>query len=150
MMFKFKFIKMMFIAVHSLSLISVFHPSIRGAIKHAIKGSDRNILSSVRAKLDNSDSEFNILKVRSENNLFLEIYSTDSSGSISLVEKFQLPDNHDAYFNFGGVMSNLVVAGIEQNGQSQIVVPSFDKDLVGHLNIFQFDSSSHSLIKATR
>jgi hypothetical protein len=150
MMFKFKFIKMMFIAVHSLSLISVFHPSIRGAIKHAIKGSDRNILSSVRAKLDNSDSEFNILKVRSENNLFLEIYSTDSSGSISLVEKFQLPDNHDAYFNFGGVMSNLVVAGFEQNGQSQIVVPSFDKDLVGHLNIFQFDSSSHSLIKATR
>lgn len=149
-MIKFKLIKMMFIAIHSLSLISVFHPGIRSAVKRAIKGSDRSILSSVRATLDNTDSKFNILKVRSENNLFLEIYSTDSSGSIALVEKFQLPDNHDAYFNFGGVMSNLVVTGIEQGGQSQIVVPSFDKDLVGHLNIFQFDGTSHSLIKANR
>ncbi len=147
---KANFLKLIFIAVHSVSLVSIFNPDIRSAIKHAIRGSGRSILSSVHTKLDNTDTEYNILKVRTDNNLFLEVYSTDTNGSISLIEKFQLPDNHDAYFNFGGVMSNLVVANIEQNGLSQIVVPSFDKDLVGHLNIFQFDGASHSLIKASR
>ena len=71
-------------------------------------------------------------------------------GNISLLEKYQLPDDHDAYFNFGGTMSNLVVADIEKTGTPQIVVPSFDKDLIGHLNVFQFDNSSRSLMKFTR
>ncbi len=149
-MIKAKILKLIFVGLHSLSLISVFYPGIRGAIKSAFKGSSRSVLSSVNTKLDSTETEYNILKVRSEGNLFLEIYSTDLVGTISLLEKYQLPDDHDAYFNFGGTMSNLVVADIEKTGLPQIVVPSFDKDLVGHLNVFQFDSGSRSLMKFTR
>ncbi len=150
MILKAKALKLFFVTIHSISLLSVFHPSIRGAIKSAIRGSNRSVLSSVSTRLDTSDTNYNILKVRSDGNLFLEIYSTDSFGIISLLEKYQLPDDHDAYFNFGGTMSNLVVADIEMTGLPQIVVPSFDKDLVGHLNIFQFDISSRSLMRFTR
>ena len=149
-MLKAKLLKSFFIAIHSLSLLSVFHPGIRNAIKSVVKGSNRNVLSSINTKLDSTDNDYNILKVRSDGNLFLEVYSTDAVGTISLLEKYQLPDDHDAYFNFGGTMSNLVVADIEKTGIPQIVVPSFDKDLVGHLNVFQFDSTSRSLMKFTR
>ncbi len=90
------------------------------------------------------------MKVRSDGNLFLEVYATDKLGTIALLEKYQLPDDHDAYFNFGGTMSNLVVTDLEKSGFPQIVVPSFDKDLVGHLNIFQFDSASHNLMRLSR
>ncbi len=145
-----KTLKLFFVAIHSLSLLSVFHPDLRSAIKSLFKGSNRSVLSSINTKLDNSFTNYNILKVRADASLFLEIYATDSSGTISLIEKYQLPDDHDAYFNFGGTMSNLVVADIENTGLPQIVVPSFDKDLVGHLNVFQFDVSSRSLMKFTR
>lgn len=149
-MLKAKFLKLFFVTIHSLSLLSVFHPAVRGALKSAIRGNSRTVLSSVNTKLDTSETQYNILKVRSEGNLFLEVYSTDKLGGISLLEKVQLPDDHDAYFNFGGTMSNLIVADVERAGLPQIVVPSFDKDLVGHLNIFQFDSASHTLMKFNR
>ncbi len=149
-MLKAKLLKAFFVAVHSLSLLTVFHPGIRGSIKSFFKGANRNVLSSINTKLDSTDAEYNILKVRADGNLFLEVYSTDIIGTISLLEKYQLPDDHDAYFNFGGTMSNLVVADIEKTGIPQIVVPSFDKDLIGHLNVFQFDSTSRSLMRFTR
>ncbi len=149
-MLKAKFLKLFFVTVHSLSLLSVFHPGVRSSLRSFIRGGSRDVLSSINTKLDGSDIEYNILKVKSEGNLFLEVYSTDKLGAISLLEKYQLPDDHDAYFNFGGTMSNLVVADIEKTGMPQIVVPSFDKDLVGHLNIFQFNSSNHNLMKFNR
>ena len=133
--------------VFALAMVAAIHPEARTEIRSSILTDYRKIVSSARADLAGNGENYTIAKVKTRDSLFLEIYRNENSGETKLVEKIEIPEARDGYFNFNGSATNLALADIDDDGHIEILAPSFDKDLVGRLNIFRFNADSGSVEK---
>jgi hypothetical protein len=127
----------------AMTLVAAIHPEARTGIRDSILTDYRVLVSSAKADLSGKgESEYTIAKIKTRNSLFLEIYQNEKDGKTTLVQKIEMPDARDGYFNFNGSATNLALADVDQDGALEILAPSFDRDLVGRLNIFRFNADA--------
>jgi hypothetical protein len=119
--------------------VAVLYPELRASIRETVVHDFRSITSTARGDLTGTGIEFTVAKVRTSEAFFLEIYEAQDDGGQRLVERIELADKKDGYFNFNGQATNLAIDDIDGDGVKEILVPSFDHNLIGHLNIYRFD-----------
>lgn len=132
------------------TLIAAIHPEARTGIRDSVLSDYRVLVSSARADLGGNGIEYTIAKVKSRTSLFLEVYQNEKDGKTTLVQKIEIPDARDGYFNFDGSATNLALADVDQDGSMEILAPSFDRDLVGRLNIFRFNADAGYIEKVVQ
>jgi hypothetical protein len=128
-------------ALFTFMFVAVLYPELRTSIRGAVVPDFRSITSTARGDLAGNGTEFTVAKVRTQAAFYLEIYEAQVDGSQRLVERIELSDKKDGYFNFNGQATNLAIDDIDGDGAKEILVPSFDHNLIGHLNIYRFDPS---------
>lgn len=136
------FAQALLVVMFAVTLVAAVHPEARTGIRDSILTDYRVLVSSVRADLSGKGSEYTIAKVKTRESLFLEIYQNEKNGASTLVQKIEIPDARDGYFNFDGSATNLALADVDQDGSMEILAPSFDRDLVGRLNVFRFNAEA--------
>lgn len=134
----------------AVMLIASMHPSARSHMRGLLTQDHRTIVSTATGKLGGSSTEFTVVKVKSRNALSLEVYENKADGSSRLVEKIEMPDKKDGYFNFNGQATNLAIADIDSDGKPEILAPSFDQNLVGRINIYQYNAEANSFQRILR
>lgn len=139
--------KFSFVALFAASLLSALHPDVRAQVRGTFLSDYRMVVSSVTGDLSSDGTPFNIIKVKTRDDLFLEVYRASSEGRFELVEKIHMPQQRDGYFSFNGQATNLAVDDIDGDGRPEILAPSFDRDLVGHLNVFRFNTTAKNFQK---
>jgi hypothetical protein len=122
-----------------VSLIAALHPDARSGIRDTVLSDYRMIVSTTKADLANDGIEYTIVKVKTRDGLLLEIYRPEADGQISLAERVVLADSKDGIFKIKRQATKHMVSDIDQDGKAEILAPSFDRDLVGRLNIFKFE-----------
>ncbi len=80
-----------------------------------------------------------MIKYNDPSGLFVEVIQMDSDRKSHVLDRIQLPDKHDGLFNFKGHVTRLAIADIDGDGQNELLIPSFDAQLVPHLNVFKFN-----------
>ena len=95
-------------------------------------------------------SHFTVAKVKTRDNIYLEIFQTLASGAPRLVERIEIPEARDAYFNFNGQASNLAIQDLNGDGRPEILSPSFDRNLVGRLDAFEYQQGLNEFRKVVR
>lgn len=132
-----------------LSLSFAFHSGLRYELRSALALNKRVVLSTVTGEITSDGILSKVVKVRNDNQIYIEVYKLYDSGQ-ELVTKLSIPDVHDGYFHIKGESTNLLLNDIDGDQVPEIIAPSFDKDLVAHLNIFKFDSGSKSFYLMTQ
>jgi len=103
----------------------------------------RVVLAKADADLTGDGFQVAVIKVKTADTLALEIFETRAeTGRIQFVKRIILPQKRDAYFNFHGHTSNLVMADVDNDKQLEIIAPTFDDDLIPHLNVYKYDVES--------
>lgn len=121
--------------------IVVLDSDLRSNVRSMIQPDYRVILAVAVADLDNSGTKYEILKVKTKEGLFLEVYGRQKLNKLSiptLVASTKLPDKKDGYFTFNGDVTNLAVDDIDNDKKTEILATTFDNDLVAHLNVYRF------------
>jgi hypothetical protein len=133
-----------FMAVVCLAaLVAVVHPDIRSLLRTQIQPTNqREVLATITAPLSEGGAQVKVVKIRTPQALILEVFETGENTSGSLLQHIELPDKRDGYFTFNGEATNLAIDDIDGDNQAEIIVPSFDENLVAHLNIFRFQSET--------
>ncbi len=126
-----------------LSFAIPLHPDIRNTVKNIFFSDHREILSIAQGDFIGSISH--IVKVRTHQGLVIEVYGKNSIQQMALVDRIILKDHKDGYFNFNGEAANLVINDINGDNTMEILVPSFDKNLVAQLNVYRFNSNIQKL-----
>jgi hypothetical protein len=138
-------------AVCLLMMFAALHPETRVFVRTLLSNSEqRQVISTAQANLAGDSRVFTVAKVKAAGVLSLEIFENYGNGQQKLVEKIQLADSRDGYFDFNGHASNLALSDINNDGRPEILAPTFDNNLVGHLNIYGFDSESNAFQKIVR
>ena len=126
---------------------SVFNSNSRLAtfVKETFGPKVRIVLSTVSGALLENGEMAKIVKVKTNKGIFVEIYQT-GDGQFKLLDSVHLADSKDAFFNFYGRPANLALDDIDGDNKLEIIVPSYNKNLVSNLNIFQFDTYTKALV----
>lgn len=132
------------------SMITVLQPELRQSARGYLVQDYRKIVSTAEADLLGDGSQFTVAKVKTRDNIYLEIFQTIASGAPRLVERIEIPEARDAYFNFNGQASNLAIQDVNGDGRPEILSPSFDRNLVGRLDAFEYQQGANEFRKVIR
>ncbi len=139
-------------AICALMMFAALHPETRNFVRSTLtpNADQRKVISTAQAHLAGDTRLFTVAKVKAGNVLALEIFENYGNGQQKLVEKIQLSDSRDGYFDFNGKSSNLALSDINGDGRPEILAPTFDNNLVGRLNIYGFDTETNAFQKMVR
>ena len=131
----------------SLSVVAT-NPRWRSDLKRVLSGEQRKILAKAEANLQPGGPQMKIFKIKSGEEISLEIFSSPDGGSnFTLAQKITLEEKSDGYFNFQGNATNLALADIDNDSYFEIMAPTFDDQGVARLNTYKYDQSTHSFQK---
>ena len=134
-----------FLGIFLIGLLCVLHPDLRTYLRGVFRQQFREILSTAKGPILKDFALSRVIKVRTNSGLFIEIYGGAKNGARPLLDRVQLPDRRDGYFSFGGRTSNLFVHDVDGDQIPEIIAPSFDENLVAHLNVFSYNQETSKL-----
>lgn len=118
-------------------------PSLRAKAKALLQNENRSVLAKVSGKVNSDSPHFTILKISSPDGLSLEIYTLEEgTGKMTLSSKIRLDEKRDAFFSFQGNATNLAFTDVDNDGNLEIVAPTYDDQMVARLNIFKYNAST--------
>lgn len=129
----------LFMLVAAALLAAVLTPSLRLSVQALLARDGREILATAEGDLLNDGSIAKVIKYRSKEGIYVEVLKMVSDGTSQTVERVLLPDKHDGLFNFQGHVTRLAIADIDGDGKSELLAPTFDNQLVPHLNVFRYN-----------
>lgn len=132
-----------------LSLSLAFHSGLKYEIRNGLALNERVVLSTVTGNITQDGILSKVIKVRSENKIFIEVYQLGANGQ-ELISKLPIPHSHDGYFHLRGESSNLILNDVDGDSIPEIVAPSFDHNMVAHLNVYKYDRESNSFYLMTK
>lgn len=121
-------------------LAAVLTPSVREGIQHRFAKPGREILATAEGDLLNVGGIARVIKYRTNEGIFIEILKVENSGETAFVDRVLLPDKHDGLFNFQGHVTRLAIADVDGDGTLELLAPTFDNQLVPHLNAFRYNA----------
>jgi hypothetical protein len=137
-------ISILFLTAASLSVVAI-NPRWRQNLKKSFIGEDRKILAKAEGKLQAGGPSFKIFKIKTGEDISLEVYSNAAGESEFLLkQKIDLQERTDGYFTFQGNATNLALADIDSDGFSEIISATFDDQGVPRLNAFKYDPVLHT------
>jgi hypothetical protein len=120
-------------------LIAVLVPTLREKAQSLFSRNGHEILATAEGDVLNDGTNCKVIKFRSGEGIYVEILKVQPNGDTSVVDKILLPDKHDGLFNYQGHVTRLAIADIDNDGKLELLAPTFDAQLVPHLNVFQFN-----------
>ncbi len=122
-------------------LAAVLTPALRSRIQQKLTSKpNREILATAEGDVLNNGTNARVIKFRSAEGIFVEILKIDERGQSELVDRVLLPDKHDGLFNYQGHVTRLAIADVNEDGQMELLAPTFDNQLVPHLNVFRYNA----------
>lgn len=126
----------------ALLVAAVLTPSIRTDVQNYFAQVGREVLATAEGDLLNDGSAVKVIKFRSREGIFVDVMKVDSSGGSSLIDRIVLPDKHDGLFNFHGRVTRLAIADVDGDGHMELLAPTFDNQLIPHLNVFRYNPAT--------
>lgn len=103
--------------------------------------SGREVLATAEGDLLNTGKIVKVIKYRGPEGIFVEIVDNDPEHT-DLIAKIVIPDKRDGLFNLHGRVTRLAIADFDNDGANELLVPTFDDQLVPHLNIYRYNPQS--------
>lgn len=139
-------------AVYSIALtffcvttICVLNNNIRERLREKFTSHQREVLSTATGNILYNGQKTKVIKVRKNNEFFLEIYgnTTELQSAPLLISRIPLSFGRDAYINFKGVSSNLALYDVDGDNKLEILVPGYEKNLSARINVYKYDEEQN-------
>lgn len=122
-------------------------PTWRQAARNWISPDERTILAKLDGSVTPKGPHLIVLKVKTRDQNFLEIYKKNES--LQLMQRIALEEPVDARVQFQGRYTNLAMADIDINGTNEIIAPMYDKNSTPRLLVFQYNEALETFEKIT-
>ena len=143
----------------AVGFVAAVHPEVRANVRGTLRSDFRTVVSTAKGDLSGTGTLYTVAKVKTRDNIYLEIFETimeqnevgqAAAATQRLVERIEIPDARDAFFNFNGQATNLAIDDVNGDGRPEILVPTFDRNLVGRLNVIEYDNDTQGFTKIVR
>ncbi len=125
-----------------LSVMLVLSRSSQSLLEDLVLSPDRKVIATLKTDLSMPNKKFKILKVRSQRDLWIEIY--DLNLSEDRVANFKLPSKFDGQMFINKKASSLFASDIDGDQILEIIAPSFSSNLRPKVHAFRYNPITDS------
>lgn len=125
----------------AILLAAVLTPSVRERVQGYFAQVGREVLATAEGDVLGEGTPAKVIKFRSQEGIFVDVMRVKGEGT-ELVDRITLPDKHDGLFNFHGQVTRLAITDVDKDGKLDILAPTFDNQLIPHLNVFSFNPAT--------
>ena len=119
-----------------INFIFIIRPlKIKNSLSQIYKKSYRQTLSRVEGPLTEIGLDIRVLKIKRGDKIFLEFLSKKANDSYWLINSIELIGSREAYFDYWGEPSSLLLLDDDGDGLLDVVAPTFDKFFRPHINL---------------
>lgn len=122
-----------------ISILVLVSDSSRNALRFFFRAPEREILSVAMTDLMGTGQANRVVKVRTPDAILVEVYGPLEDDGRKLIDTIRLPDRRDGHYHLLGQAVNLALKDMDGDRQPEIVAPTYDAQLVPHLNVFKFN-----------
>ena len=140
------FIFFIAIALNILTNVVLFSAPVRQWVQAQVPIKQSEILSVVEGDLLSDGSRVRVVKFRTMEGIVLEFYSDNRHGSRHQLSRVVLPNATDGFFTHRGEAVQLAITDLDGDGTMELLSPTFDEQLVAHLNPFRYSSQQNGFI----
>ena len=140
------------------NIVFVTQPlKIKSLLSSLYKKSSRQTLSrvdghlAVEGPLNSSGMDIRVLKIKQADKIFLEFLSKRENNSYWLINSIELEGSREAYFDYWGEPSSLLLLDENGDGFLEVMAPAFDQFFKPRINLASYnkDTQKFELIKKT-
>ncbi len=123
------------------------HSESRIRLQAWLDSDKKELLATLSADLLGNGSQFKILKYGTSRGIIVEVLapSENEAGAFQFIDRIFIPDPHDGFFSINTHATRLAIVDVDEDGQPEILAPSFDDKLVAHLNTLRLDPDTRRL-----
>ncbi len=142
-----RFLLPTFIGILILISLSLAIPDVRAFVRDRAWPDSREILGRVDGDLNGQGDLVSVIKVKTRLDLIVEVYSQQPQPNVpGLRARIVLPERKDGYFQFQGRPTNLAMMDLDGDGIQEILVPTFDDNLIPRLHVYRYDPQAQVFI----
>jgi hypothetical protein len=117
----------------------------REFIRAVLFAEKREILAKAQGDLNGRGLNIVAIKVKTADTLSVEIYDWNlQKTGTQFRSRIILPEKRDAFMNFRDNAVNLALADVDNDGNLEIIAPTFDENLIPRLNVYKYQESTQS------
>jgi hypothetical protein len=139
-----KLYKKLLISAVGFLILAVYILSLNSSILFPSLSFNRKVLSSLVFSPEGMTERYQILKVKNNDKIIVEIYKIIDQYNSLFISRIDTGAKYEGYFLLGGNATNLAYINIDDEPTQEIIVPAFDNNLIAHLNVIKFDTSTKS------
>lgn len=99
-------------------------------------------LQKVDGPLMESNIDIRVLKVRHKDKIYLEFLSKQDNGSYLAINSLELKGSREAYFDYWGEMTSLLLLDDDGDGHLDVIAPTFDKFFRPQINLAVYNQET--------
>jgi hypothetical protein len=120
--------------------------NLRTTLREHLLPNRREVLAKAQGDLVGDGRAFTVLKVKTREALVVEVFENNPTTGDSLFRtRAILPEKREGLFTYKGHTTNLLLLDVDNDKAQEIIVPSFDENLVPRVHIFKFNDGTNSL-----
>jgi hypothetical protein len=118
----------------------------RTVIRERLLPNKREVLAKAQGDLVGTGRIFTVLKVKTQEALAVEVFETNASTGDSIFRtRAILPERREGLFTYKGRTTNLLLLDVDNDKAQEVIVPSFDENLVPRVHIYKFNDFTNTL-----
>ncbi|MEQ1875107.1 MAG: hypothetical protein ABL958_00580 [Bdellovibrionia bacterium] len=132
--------------VPTLMVFAALNEDTRQSIRETLQPEFRHLLSTAFGNVLGDGTPIRVMKVQTREGLSLEVYKANN---YQLVQKIDLEQKKDGYFNYHGEAANLALVDVDGDLIPEIVAPGYDQNLTAQLNVYRYDADTQNFRRLT-
>ena len=138
---KWLFIALQLAGMQILSLIILFSPA-REKIQNTLFPKQDKLLAVIYGDLTGTGAFVKVLKFKTKEGIRLEFLEQNRTGARRLISEKNIRHPYNGFFEYRGNSVQLAMGDVDGDGIMEVMAPSFDQNLIAHLNVFYYDENS--------
>ena len=115
---------------------------IKNKLSQIYKKNLRQTLSRVEGPLTEIGLDIRVLKIKQEDKIYLEFLSKKANNSYWFINSIELKGSREAYFDYWGEPSSLLLLDDDGDGLLDVIAPTFDKFFRPYINLAVYNKKT--------
>lgn len=125
------------VCMQLISLIILFSPA-KDHIQSWLFPNENKLLAVVYGDVAGDGTFVKVLKFKTKDGIRIEFLKQDYDGMKTLIAQKDIHHPYNGFFEYRGNSVQLAMGDVNGDGIMEVMAPSFDKNLIAHLNVYSY------------
>ena len=106
------------------------------------------LIAVSKGDIDGDGTLIKVLKFKTKTGIRVEFLKETNDGTREYLRSYTIRHPYNGFFEYRGNSIQLAMSDVDGDGVMEVLAPTFDRQLMAHLNVYYYDSHRNDFIQS--